>query len=134
MIVIRGKAANRPSDKREATFTGEVWADSILPGVDDVTIATVFFPPGTRTFWHRHERGQILQVVSGTGYVCALGGTPELLRAGDTVWTPPGEAHWHGATLTSFMSHTAISIGTTTWADEVDQAAYVIANESPMES
>lgn len=124
MIIVRGDADGVPSDKRGATFTGEVWADPILPGVDGVTIASIMFTPGARTFWHSHERGQILQVTAGDGVVCTRGGTPQRLRAGDTVWVPPGEQHWHGASTASFLAHTAISLGVTQWAGEVSDTEY----------
>jgi len=29
------------------------------------------------------------------------------MRAGDTVWTPPGEEHWHGGTDANSMCHIA---------------------------
>jgi quercetin dioxygenase-like cupin family protein len=47
-----------------------------------------------------------------------------VIRAGDTVWCPPGERHWHGAAPDSVMIHTAISLGTTQWAEEVDDSEY----------
>jgi quercetin dioxygenase-like cupin family protein len=42
-----------------------------------------------------------------------------VIQAGDTVWVPPGERHWHGAAQDSVMTHTAISLGETRWAEEV---------------
>lgn len=125
MIIVHGRDAARASDKRGATFTGEVWADPVLPGVDGTTIGTIVFTPGARTFWHSHERGQILQVLAGAGFVCTRGLEPEPLRAGDTVWVPPGEQHWHGAAPDAFLTHTAISLGTTEWADEVAASDYL---------
>jgi quercetin dioxygenase-like cupin family protein len=38
----------------------------------------------------------------------ALGWTIEGIRPGDVVWFPPGEKHWHGAALTTAMTHIAI--------------------------
>jgi quercetin dioxygenase-like cupin family protein len=128
MIIIRGDSKIE-SSTRSDTFTGEVWAHPVLPRTDDVTIATVFFAPGARTFWHSHERGQILEVVAGRGFVCSAGGDAALLSIGDTVWVPPGERHWHGASQGSFLTHTAISLGTTSWLGEVAQDDYVSAHE-----
>lgn len=124
MIVIRGRSAGTTSELRGATFTGNVWADPVLPSTDGVVINTIVFTPGARTHWHHHERGQILQITGGEGYVCAAGGAPQLVRAGDIVWTPPGERHWHGATPTTTMSHTAVSLGTTEWAEPVADDEY----------
>jgi quercetin dioxygenase-like cupin family protein len=36
------------------------------------------------------------------------GGEVVVLRPGDTVYTPPGEWHWHGATGEDFMCHLAM--------------------------
>ncbi|MEV6634788.1 cupin domain-containing protein [Actinoplanes sp. NPDC051470] len=118
MRIVHGRADGRASERR-ATVTGDVWFDQVLPATDGTTIATVFFAPGARTFWHSHENGQILQVLSGRGLICPDGETPQPIQAGDTVWVPPGERHWHGAAPDSFMSHTAISLGETRWAEEV---------------
>lgn len=123
MIVIRGRGTG-PSDLRGATFTGDVWADPVMPSTDGVVINSIVFTPGARTFWHSHELGQLLQITAGEGFVCAEGGTPQLVRAGDQVWTAPGERHWHGATPTTTMSHLAISLGTTSWEDEVSDSDY----------
>ena len=49
MIVVRGAAA-KPAEQRSSTFTGEVWAEPIVPGVDGITVATIFFAPCARTY------------------------------------------------------------------------------------
>ena len=36
------------------------------------------------------------------------GGPKVSIRAGDVVWCPPRERHWHGATATTAVSHIAI--------------------------
>ncbi|HEX4092261.1 MAG TPA: cupin domain-containing protein [Trebonia sp.] len=129
MIVVRGTAAT-PAEQRSSTFTGEVWAEPLVPGVDGVTVATIFFAPCARTYWHRHERGQLLVITGGEGLVCADGEQPEALRAGDVVWIAPGERHWHGGTADHFMTHTAISLGTTQWDVEVAEAEYAAATQT----
>ena len=40
--------------------------------------------------------------------VQSWGGPVEVIRAGDVILCPPGEEHWHGATLTTGMTHIAI--------------------------
>lgn len=124
MRIVRGRPDGIPSDLRTATFTGGAWADPVLPTTDGVTINNVFFAPCSRTHWHRHEHGQILHVTAGGGLVCTQGERPRRLRAGDTVWVPPGETHWHGAAPDSYMIHTAVSLGTTQWFDEVAEEEY----------
>lgn len=129
MIIAPGRVLGEKTDKRGPTFTGEVWADPVLPATDGVTINSVFFPPGARTFWHHHERGQILHVLGGGGLICSLGERPRRLRAGDVVWVPAGERHWHGGAPGSFLIHLAISLGTTSWEQEVAEAEYLAAPE-----
>lgn len=119
MKVFHGRPPGASSEQRIGTFSGTVWVDPVMPATDNVTIANVFFSAGARTFWHVHEYGQILQVMAGDGLVCVEGEIPQPIRAGDVVWIPPNERHWHGATETSFIMHTATSIGKTQWQDEV---------------
>jgi quercetin dioxygenase-like cupin family protein len=54
------------------------------------------------------------------------------LRPGDTVWTPPGEEHWHGATEGNMMCHYALleddGQGGATWLEPVTDGQYGRAN------
>jgi quercetin dioxygenase-like cupin family protein len=47
-------------------------------------------------------------VLSGTGLVGLRGESPRIINAGDTVWIPPNQEHWHGATANNSMCHLAI--------------------------
>jgi len=60
-----------------------------------------------RTAWHTHPLGQTLIVTAGCGWAQRWGGPIEEVRPGDVVWFSPGEKHWHGATLTTAMTHIA---------------------------
>lgn len=100
-----------PSAKGSAEmFTGEVRLDVIYkrnePSRMRVNIAR--FAPGARTAWHCHAVGQTLHVTEGIGLVQARGGELVVMRPGDTVYTPLGEWHWHGAAPDHFMSHLAM--------------------------
>ncbi|MBX3194467.1 MAG: cupin domain-containing protein [Schumannella sp.] len=123
-MIIRHANAWRVQPGKASRFTGTVAGDSILPATDGVVISTITFEPGSRTHWHSHERGQILSVVAGYGLICTAGEEPRRLRPGDWVWVPAGERHWHGAAPDTHLTHTAISLGTTQWADEVTEAEY----------
>ncbi len=94
----------------ESYFTGTVWLDPIVsaPAPARVQAARVTFAPGARTAWHTHPLGQTLYVVAGAGRVQPGGGPVREIRAGDTVWIPPGEEHWHGAAPTTGMTHVAM--------------------------
>jgi quercetin dioxygenase-like cupin family protein len=127
MQIIKASFAGLPSAVRTETFTGQVWIDAVLPAADGVLVNNVFFTPGARTYWHSHERGQLLHALSGRGLICAYGESPQLLEAGDVVWTSPGEPHWHGGGLDSCLLHTAVSLGTTTWLEAVSDEEYTAA-------
>jgi quercetin dioxygenase-like cupin family protein len=126
MKVFHGRKTGAASERRGNgdTFTGVVWADPVMPSTDGVTINTVCFEPGARTYWHSHERGQILQVTAGQGWICVEGGKPEVIRQGDVVWIGPNERHWHGGSADSFMVHIATSLGASTWQEAVSEHDY----------
>lgn len=121
---IKQGRAGAPSIRQGATFTGEVFADPVLTDAEGATMHTVFFAPRARTFWHRHDAGQILQVTGGSGWVAARDGAVSPIRAGDVVWIEPGEEHWHGAGEDSYLIHVAISLGGHDWLDEVTDEQY----------
>ena len=94
----------------EDWFTGTVWQDSIIEAEPPARVrATVLsFDPGGRTAWHTHPLGQMLFVTAGCGRAQTWGGPIREIRAGDVVWFPPGEKHWHGAGPTTAMTHIAM--------------------------
>ena len=51
------------------------------PATDGVTINNVFFAPGARTFWHHHERGQILNSAEELREIYKTGSGSVRLRA-----------------------------------------------------
>lgn len=124
MKVIHARDEGTKVEKRSESVTGDVWGDPILPTTDGVLINSVHFGPCSRTYWHSHEGGQVLEITSGTGWVATRDGAPTKVRKGDTIWTPPGEDHWHGSDDDTFLVHVAISMGKTTWKEEVSQAEY----------
>jgi quercetin dioxygenase-like cupin family protein len=93
------------------------------PSTGEVALTSVTFPPGVRTHWHHHEGGQLLLVVAGRGWVGSREDDRLDVTAGDLVWTPPGQDHWHGATDTTPLTHLAVTLGSTDWADAADPAA-----------
>lgn len=105
------------------TFTGDVFLDRIYTG-DGQNIANVTFTPCARTYWHTHEHGQMIKVLSGHGLVCDKGGKPRRIEAGDVVWAQPGTTHWHGASEGSIMTHLVIAGGQTTWHEEVTEEEF----------
>ena len=95
----------------DAWFTGAVRIDSPFQAEGDGRHggAIVTFEPGARTNWHTHPAGQTLVVLSGVGWTQCEGSPRTEIRAGDVVWCPCRMRHWHGASLTTAMSHLAIA-------------------------
>jgi len=105
------RIGSQPSNKGPADwFTGTVRIDPLFqaPAPARVAGAAVTFEPGARTAWHTHPLGQTLIVTAGAGLVQREGGPVEEIHAGDVVWFPPNEKHWHGATPTTAMTHIAL--------------------------
>jgi quercetin dioxygenase-like cupin family protein len=125
MQVIHARAEGAATTLAGETFTGTVLRDSVLPSTGDVVVNTVTFTPGARTHWHTHDRGQLLFVLAGTGYVRLRDGAPQPIRAGDVVWFEPDEEHWHGAGPDSLLVHAAVSLGRTRWLDPVTDDDYI---------
>lgn len=83
------------------------------------------FMPGSRTYWHRHDQGQILYIISGEGRVASETGEKVKVKIGDIIHTPAGERHWHGAGPDTAMAHLAIATGGYEWFEEVSEEEYL---------
>jgi hypothetical protein len=62
-------------------------------------------------------------------------GKTVVLRAGESVWTPAGEEHFHGGTAENMMCHYAILDATgdgeaTTWLEPVTDEQYLAGHRS----
>ncbi|MDR6550663.1 cupin domain-containing protein [Paenibacillus qinlingensis] len=105
------RVGSQPSGKGSSDyFTGTVRIDPLFEAADPARVAgaNVTFEPGARTAWHTHPLGQTLIVTAGKGRVQRWGGQIEEINPSDVVWFPSGEKHWHGASPTTAMTHTAI--------------------------
>jgi len=109
-------------------FAGDVWLDVIAaPHTDDqrMVVATVRFAPGARTAWHSHARGQYLRVTQGIARFGSRDGSVIDVHPGQTIYTPPGEEHFHAAAGDSFMEHIAMiesadnPADTTVWREHI---------------
>ena len=117
-------------------FTGDVYIDPVAasPAPSRVLASLVHFTPGARTAWHTHPLGQTLHVILGVGRVQTWGGPVREIKAGDSVWIPPGEKHWHGAAPNTGMVHIAMQEaldGThVTWLEHVTDEQYRVSPET----
>jgi quercetin dioxygenase-like cupin family protein len=125
------RSGSRPSGKGPTEyFTGAVRIDPLFEAADPARVigASVTFEPGARTAWHTHPLGQTLIVTAGFGHVQRWGGPIEDIRPGDVIWFPPGEKHWHGATVITAVTHIAIQERldgkTVDWMEQVSDEQY----------
>lgn len=126
------KAGTRPTKYGpEAYFSGTVYQDPIVEAPEPARIRAlrVSFLPGGRTAWHTHPLGQTLYVTSGVGRYQTWGKPPVEIKAGDTIWIPPGEKHWHGAAPDTAMVHIAFQEALDgkhiDWLEKVEDADYL---------
>ena len=132
MVITRsGSRSAQPGSS--ATFTGNVRVTPLFDGNDSfhASCASVSFDAGARSVWHTHPKGQLLIVTAGVGRIQQSGRAVEEIRAGDTIWTPPGVKHWHGASPTSSMTHLAMQEAlegkAVEWLEKVTDADYSAA-------
>ena len=125
------KSGSRPTKKASSEyFTGNVWQDPVIETEPParVRVLKVTFEPGSRTAWHTHPLGQTLYIVSGIGLMGLRKQKPQVIKSGDTVWIPPNEEHWHGATAQNAMAHIAIqeslNNSTANWLEKVTDGEY----------
>ena len=125
------KSGSRPTKKASSEyFTGNVWQDPVIETEPParVRVLKVTFEPGSRTAWHTHPLGQTLYIVSGVGLMGLRKQKPQVIKSGDTVWIPPNEEHWHGATAENAMVHIAIqeslNNSTANWLEKVTDGEY----------
>jgi quercetin dioxygenase-like cupin family protein len=125
------RVGSQPSAKGpDDWFTGAVRIDSLFSANEARrgAAASVTFEPGARTAWHTHPLGQTLIVTAGCGWVQREGDRVEEIRPGDVIWFEPNEKHWHGATVTTGMTHIAIQENlngkVVEWMEKVSDSDY----------
>jgi quercetin dioxygenase-like cupin family protein len=122
----RGRVGVPSTNGPAGVVSGLMSMDNRLTA-DGVGVNSVVFQPGARTFWHSHTVGQIFIVSFGRGIVGTRDQGIQVIEAGDVLYTPAGEQHWHGAAPDSFVAYTAISLGKTEWAEELLESDYLAA-------
>jgi quercetin dioxygenase-like cupin family protein len=78
--------------------------------------------------------GQTVHVAEGVGLIQSRGEKAVEIRPGETIHTPPGEWHWHGAAPEHFMTHLAMWEASADgneadWGEKVNDLDYLAAAE-----
>lgn len=112
-------------------FTGKVTVQALKPASENskLSMSSVHFEASARAAWHTHPHGQTLYVTDGVGLVQKRGEPIQVIKPGDTIWTEPGEEHWHGASADQSMTHLAIQEvddqgSFASWGDHVTDEEY----------
>jgi len=92
-VVWTGRAQQPPAGATPPRFTG---TSTAMDG-KDLTIARRRFELGARTYWHSHDRGQLLMVEEGKLRVQKRSQPMRELGVGQSDYTQPNVVHWHGA-------------------------------------
>ena len=111
--------AGAPGD--DPRFTGK----SVTMDGKDLSAARRHFEAGARSAWHSHDRGQLLMVEEGRMRTQKRGQAIRELGVGESDYTGPNIAHWHGAVAGQALVQINIGFGgETKWMDRVTDAEY----------
>ncbi len=116
-------------------FTGKAWLAFLTNNKEcDISVYNVTFGPAARTYWHKHDVGQILLCTVGFGYYQERGKEAQLLSPGDVVNIPAAVEHWHGAAPDSEFVHVGMtpkmSENDVVWIGPVTDAEYEAATNN----
>jgi mannose-6-phosphate isomerase-like protein (cupin superfamily) len=108
----------RPSEipaevQHQALFVGESSMQHLIDkGMSkDFWSCLRHWAPGMRAKFHAHTSDQLIIVVEGMGTM-ATEKEAVTVKAGEIVFIPAGEKHWHGATQNAGIAYIQIQSGT----------------------
>jgi quercetin dioxygenase-like cupin family protein len=114
-------SAQQAAPANAPRFTGK------SDGLDakDLGVSRRRFEPGARSFWHSHDKGQLIFVEEGRARTQKRGQSLRELGPGDSDYTGPNVIHWHGAAPSTHLIQVAVGFGgSTKWMEEVTDAQY----------
>jgi quercetin dioxygenase-like cupin family protein len=118
MKLIRLAKTESVDETRRTYFGGHITRKAVVTGDmgRSFSSAQVSFAPGARTRVNSHTADQIVIVTAGKG-VLANEREEMSVGAGDIIFIPAGEKHWHGAARDSSFSQISVQLkeSQTTW-------------------
>src|SRR5262249_34803909 len=119
-LVLAGVVAAQQT-ANEPRFTGK----TVVMDAKDVSGGRRSFEPGARTFWHSHDKGQLLLVEQGRMRTQKKGGPVRDLGVGESDYAGPNIVHWQGAPPSESLVQINVGFGGgTKWLDAVTDAEY----------
>lgn len=119
-ILVGNTSAQAPLDA--SNFVG---GEPVRETADDAAISRLRFAAGVRSNWHHHSGGQLLMIIDGRAVTQVRGEALKEMHPGEPWWTDPGVQHWHGAHPEEAAYQLTITVGTTTWMEQVDEEVYL---------
>ena len=103
-----------PTERIPATgelFVGKVERQPLVGDADSrqIRVGVVTFHDGAVNRFHHHTFDQVLVITEGEGIVQVEGQPERRVTAGDVIFVPAGEIHWHGAAPGKSMSHLTVA-------------------------
>ena len=116
-----GQPAPGAQSADDPRFTGK----TVTMESKDLSIARRHFEAGARSAWHSHDRGQLLMVEEGRMRTQKRGQAIKDFAVGESDYTGPNVAHWHGAVPGQALVQINVGFGgETKWAEKVTDAEY----------
>ena len=116
-----GHAQQAPAGANPPRFTGTT---TTMDG-KDLSVARRRFEPGALTFWHSHDKGQLLLVEDGRMRVQKRGQPVRELGVGESDYAGPNVVHWHGASADKALVQVNVGFGgEAKWFEAVTDAQY----------
>ncbi|MBE1285973.1 MAG: cupin domain-containing protein [Rhodobacteraceae bacterium] len=112
-------------------FIGRVWITRLCDTAVSAPLRTqrIVYEPSARSAWHSHPLGQVVHIIGGVGLFGRRGFAPRIARAGETVWIPAGQEHWHGAAPDCLVEHIEVQQAqagyVSTWMEYVCDEDYL---------
>lgn len=117
-----GQAPQATAAEEAARFTGE----SAPLDASLLRATRRRFAASARSAWHTHEKGQLLFVEEGRGRVGKRGQPNRDMGPGESDYTGPNVAHWHGGTPDRPLVQSALAFGgETKWMEKTTDAEYL---------
>jgi quercetin dioxygenase-like cupin family protein len=120
VTVLVGRAQPPPPGD-DPRFTGK----SETLEAKDLVVFRRRFEAGARSAWHSHDRGQLLFVEEGRARLQRRGESMRELGRGESDYTAPNVAHWHGAAPHEPLVQVGVGFGgETRWMEKVTDEEY----------
>jgi quercetin dioxygenase-like cupin family protein len=124
-VTTRWTEAQQPAAAQSGADDPRFTGISTTLDAKDLTVARRRFEASARSAWHTHDRGQLLMVEEGRMRTQKRGQAIRELGVGESDYTAPNTAHWHGAVPNQPLVQINVGFGgETRWMEKVTDPEY----------